>query len=83
MRINVNLSVQFCSAVELRMNQKLRKAGTARRRKDTLRRWDLFGKPVPRAYTIGNRMSVGERWTDVTRVRVHTSPVGHALTDAS
>jgi hypothetical protein len=58
-------------------------AGTARHRKDTLRRWELFGKPVPRAYMIGNRMSVGERWTGVTSVGVHTSPVGHELTDAS
>jgi hypothetical protein len=64
------------------MNQKLRKAGTARHRKDTLRRRG-FGKPVPRAYTIGNRMSVAERWTGVTRVRAHTIPVGHELTDAS
>ena len=65
------------------MNHRLRKAGTAKHRKDTLRRWELFGKPVPRAYTIGNRMSVGERWTGVTRVRVHTILVGHELTDAS
>jgi hypothetical protein len=65
------------------MNHKLRKAGTAKHCKDTLRRWVLFGKPVPRAYTIGNRMSVGERWTGVIRVRVHTIPVGHELTDAS
>jgi hypothetical protein len=64
------------------MNQRLRKAGTAKHRKDTLRRYELFGEPVPRAYTIGNRMSVAERWTGATRVRVHPIPIGHELTDA-
>jgi hypothetical protein len=58
MRINVNLSVQFCSAVELRMNQRLRKSATARHRKETLRRWELFGKPAASVHDWESH----ERW---------------------
>jgi hypothetical protein len=32
---------------------------------------------------IGNCMSVGEKWTGVTKDRVRTIPVRHDLTDAS
>jgi hypothetical protein len=84
MRVNVNTSVQFCFARELRNYQRFRKAATTRHRNDMrCGGWELSGKPVRRAYTIGNCMSVGERWTGVAMVRVRTIPVGHELTDAS